>query len=42
MPWGTGEKEEKFYTEFMSIPLNSKANILKNVYKAYRSSTKTY
>lgn len=29
MPWGSGEKEVKFYTEFMSIPLNSKANIKK-------------
>ena len=25
LPWSTGEKEEKFYTSFMSIPLNSAA-----------------
>lgn len=25
LPWSTGEKKEKFYTNFMSIPLNSAA-----------------
>lgn len=27
LPWGTTKKEEKFYAEFMSIPLNSVATI---------------